>query len=136
MSRAFTIIVFMGLSVTNANAEDWTSIIKDDVHEVLVDIDSYNVSQKLPYLTAKTVYKTAQTFDLPRESIEYFTSITILQFNCQRPLYRAKMIQLLNKKNKLIDTIKINSGFSKIPENTDTFAIGQLTCQVHQMIGG
>jgi len=136
MIREVTFIALLALVATNANAEDWTGIIKDDAHEVLVDIDSYNVSQNLPYLTAKTVYQEVQTFSLPSESIQYFTSVTTLQFNCKRPLYRAKMIQLLDKRSKLIDTIKINSGFNQLSKNTDTFAIGQLTCQVHQMLGG
>lgn len=117
-------------------AVEWTSIIQDTKHEVLVDIDSYNVSDNHPYLDAKIIYQTPQTFTLPDHKIEYSISVATFQFNCKQPVYRVRAIQFKTKKNKHIDTIKISSHFKKLEMNTDEFSIGQLTCQVHQMVGG
>lgn len=124
------------MSMSNAMAVEWTSIIKDSEHEVFVDIDSYNVSDNLPFLVAKTVYESPQHFTLPDQKTQYSISMAKFQFNCQQPLYRIRTIQLMNKKDVLIDTVKINSGFQTLTANTDEFSIGQLTCQVHQMLGG
>ncbi len=135
MLRRLSVLTLLSLSMTNAIAVEWTSIIKDVDHEVLVDIDSYNVSDGFPYLIAKTIYQKPQTFILPSEETQYLVSIAKLQFNCKKPMYRTRSIQLLDNKQKLIDTIKISSQFKKLEMNTDAFSIGQLTCQVHQMLG-
>ncbi len=124
------------LSTSLTLAEEWESIIKDDDHEVFVDIDSYNVTDGLPYLIARTVYEMPQQFSIPNKKITYSTSIATFQFNCIDPLYRIRSIQLLDKKGNLLDTIKISGGLQKINPNTDEFSIGQLTCSVHQMLSG
>lgn len=135
MKRELSLLVVLILGATNALAEEWESIIKDDDHEVLVDIDSYNVTDNLPYLIAKTIYETPQQFNIPNKKITYTTSIATFQFNCVDPLYRIRSIQLLDKNGKLIETVKISAGLQKINPNTDEFSIGQLTCSVHQMLG-
>jgi hypothetical protein len=117
-------------------ATDWTSIIKDAEHEVYVDIDSYNVSEKLPFLVAKTIYQQPQYFIAANVSIQYFISVSKLQYNCQQPLYRLRTIQLLDQKSKPLKAFKMNTAFKKLSANTDEVSIGQLTCQVHQMLGG
>ena len=124
------------MPITNVLAVEWTSIIKDTEHEVWVDIDSYNVSDNHPYLDAKTTYQAPQAFTLPDDKVEYFTSFVRYQFYCKQPLFRVRTITLMSKKNKPIDTIKISSGYQKLVIDTDEFSIGQLTCQVHQMLGG
>ena len=135
MKRELSLLVALILGATNALAEEWESIIKDDDHEVLVDIDSYNVTDNLPYLIAKTIYETPQQFNIPNKKITYTISVATFQFNCVDPLYRIRSIQLLDKKGNLIETVKISGGLQKINPNTDEFSIGQLTCSVHQMLG-
>jgi hypothetical protein len=135
MKRELCIVVICLLNASHAIAEEWESIIKDDDHEVLVDIDSYNVTDNLPYLIAKTIYENPQQFNIPNKKITYTTSIATFQFNCVDPLYRIRSIQLLDKEGKLVETVKISGGLQKINPNTDEFSIGQLTCSVHQMLG-
>ena len=136
MQKKLSLLAVLLLTITDVNAVEWTSIIKDAEHEVLVDIDSYNVAQNYPYLIAKTIYQQPQQFIKPQGKTDYYMSVAKLQFNCKQPQYRMRTIKLMDKKNNLIDTVKINSGFQTIERNTDEFSIGQLTCQVHQMLGG
>lgn len=117
-------------------AEDWTSIIKNNDYEVLVDIDSYNVEGKTPYITAKTIFESSQTHLLNKKKIQYATSIKNMLFNCAEQAYKTKSIELYDKKNKLLVLEKEVSAFKKIQSNTTEFSIGQLTCQVHHMLGG
>ncbi len=136
MHKKLGLLTILLFSVTDVMATDWTSIIKDAEHEVYVDIDSYNVSEQSPFLVAKTIYQQPQYFVSANRKIKYFTSITKLQYNCQQPLYRLRSLKLLDQKNQTLNTFKINTGFKKLIANTDEFSIGQLTCQVHQMLGG
>lgn len=136
MKQHLCVLIALSLHISPALAEDWSSIIKDEEHEVFVDIDSYNVTDKLPYLIAKTIYKEPQQFNLPKKKITYTTSIATFQFNCIDPLYRIRSIKLLDKNDQLIEIVKISGGLQKITANSDEFSIGQLTCQVHQMLGG
>jgi len=117
-------------------AEDWTSIIKNNNYEVLVDIDSYNVEGNTPYITAKTILESSQTYLVNQKKIQYATSIKNMLFNCAEPVYKTKSIELYDKNNKLLVLEKEVSAFKKIEANTTEFSIGQLTCQVHQMLGG
>jgi hypothetical protein len=135
MHRKLTVLAVLLFSYTEVMAIEWTSIIKDAEHEVYVDIDSYNVSEQLPFLVAKTIYQQPQSFVTANQKIEYFISVSKLQYNCQQPLYRLRTVKLLDKNNKALNAFKINTKFKKIEPNTDTFSIGQLTCQVHQMLG-
>lgn len=136
MKRELCFLIICLSNASYAIAEEWESIIKDDNHEVLVDIDSYNVTDNLPYLIAKTIYEKPQQFNIPKKKITYLTSVATFQFNCADPLYRIRSIQLLDKDDKLVETVKISGGLQKINPNTDEFSVGQLTCSVHQMLGG
>lgn len=136
MHKKFSLFTALLLTYSSAMATDWTSIIKDAKHEVFVDIDSYGVSEQFPFLVAKTIYQQPQSFVSANKSIEYAISITTLQYNCEKAVYRMRTIKLLDKKNKPIKTFRINANFKKLATNTDAFSIGQLTCQVHQMVGG
>jgi surface-adhesin protein E len=123
-------------SIPSAMATEWTSIIKNNDYEVLVDIDSYNVEDNAPYMTTKTIFNKPQTYALSNKKFQYSTSIINIQFNCAEPQYKTKSIALYDKKNKLLALEKELSEFKKIEANTQEFSIGQLTCQVHQMLGG
>ncbi len=136
MRSQLTILALLLSFQTEVMAVEWTSIIKDDEHEVYVDIDSYNVVEQLPFLVAKTVYQQPQSFVTANQTIQYFISVSKLQYNCQQPLYRVRTVKLLDKNNKPLNAFKINTNFKKLEANTDVFSIGQLTCQVHQMLGG
>lgn len=136
MHKRLSVLVALLVTYSNVMATEWTSIIKDAEHEVYVDIDSYNVSEQLPFLVAKTIYQQPQSFVAANQTIVYFISVSKLQYNCQQPLYRLRTIKLLDKNSKPLNAFKMNSNFKKLEPNTDAFSIGQLTCQVHQMLGG
>lgn len=132
---------------TNAFAEDWTSIIKKPNYEIFVDIDSYNVADGYPFIVTKTNFKTLQTIQLKASQLKAeknkkLTSVTYLsviknqQFNCKNPLFRTKYAHYFNKSGKLSGTDNMLTVFESITPNSDAFAVGQLTCQVHQMLGG
>jgi len=135
-----SLIGFMPHSI--AFAEDWTSIIKKPNYEIFVDIDSYNVADGLPFIITKTLFKTHQTIQLKAEKSKKTTAITYIsvvknqQFNCKNPLFRTKYAHYYGKNGKLSGTDTVLTAFESISPNSDAFAVGQLTCQVHQMLGG
>lgn len=135
-TRLHVLTILLLCTTSPAMAEDWTSIIKNNDYEVLVDIDSYNVEGNTPYITAKTIFESSQIYSLNKKKISYTTSIKNLLFNCAEPAYKTKSIELYDKKDKLLVLEKEVSAFKKIESNTTEFSIGQLTCQVHQMLGG
>lgn len=117
-------------------ATDWTTIIEKDHYEIQVDIDSYKVEKSLPLMTIKTLHKTAQQHAKDANTIDYVNSIEKMQFNCQQPYYRILSTQLFDQTKQLVWANLKATDFRKIEMETDTFSIGQLTCQVHQMLGG
>lgn len=135
-TKLHTLTLLLLCSTSPVMAEDWTSIIKNNDYEVLVDIDSYNVEGNTPYITAKTVFENSQTYLINKKKIQYETSIKKMLFNCAEPAYKTKSIELYDKKNKLLVFENEVSSYKKIESNTKEFSIGQLTCQVHQMLGG
>lgn len=135
-TRLHILPILLLCSASPSMAEDWTSIIKNNNYEVLVDIDSYNVEGNTPYITAKTIFESSQTYLVNQKKIQYATSIKNMLFNCAEPVYKTKSIELYDKNNKLLVLEKEVSVFKKIEANTAEFSIGQLTCQVHQMLGG
>jgi len=134
--RSHILTMLMLCWISSALAEDWTTIIKNNDYEVLVDIDSYNVEENTPYITAKTIFESPQTYLINKKKIQYATSIKKMLFNCAEPTYKTKTIQLYDKNNKLLVFENEVSSYKKIESNTKEFSIGQLTCQVHQMLGG
>lgn len=117
-------------------ATDWTTIIEKENYQIQVDIDSYKVEASLPLMTIKTLHKKKQQHQTDTKSIDYASSIKNMQFNCQQPYYRILSTQLFDPSNQLVLTDMKAKDFNKIEIGTDTFSIGQLTCQVHQMLGG
>jgi len=137
MQNQFSILTALLLcSISNAVATEWTSIIKHNDYEVFVDIDSYNIEESTPYITSKTIYKAPQTYLLNQKKVQYSASVESLQFNCIDPLFKIRSIELYDQNNKLLLLEKEVSVFKEIKSNTQVFSIGQLTCQVHQMLGG
>lgn len=117
-------------------AEEWSSIIKKSEYEIFVDIDSYNQENGWPFMTTKTVYKAPQLLNKKPSSNTYISHVAEWQFNCKNPVYRMRFSKLLDQKNKVIGQQTPMKNFQTIPAGSDIFAIGQLTCQVHQMVGG
>lgn len=123
-------------TASNCFATDWTTIIEKENYQIQVDIDSYKVEASLPLMTIKTLYKTAQQHPKDSNTIDYVSSIEKMQFNCQQPYYRILTKQLFDQTDQLVFNKKKATDFKKIEMGTDNFSIGQLTCQVHQMLGG
>jgi hypothetical protein len=137
MKKRFSVMTVLLLSsISSAMATEWTSIIKNNDYEVLVDIDSYNVEGNMPYMTTKTIFNKPQTYTLKEKSIQYSARIQSMQFNCVQPQYKTKSIALYDDQNKLLALDKNVSAYKKITGNSQAFSIGQLTCQVHSMLGG
>jgi hypothetical protein len=137
MKKRFSVMTVLLLSsISSAMATEWTSIIKNNDYEVLVDIDSYNVEGNMPYMTTKTIFNKPQTYTLKEKSIQYSARIQSMQFNCVQPQYKTKSIALYDNQNKLLALDKNVSAYKKITANSQAFSIGQLTCQVHSMLGG
>ncbi len=118
-------------------AIEWSSIIKKPAYEVFVDIDSYTVLEGKPVMKTKTIFKSAQTHLSDPKSIEYSHRIEATQFDCLKPQYKPLHYKLYDVKDQLLITEQLKSNFQPITSNdSDIFSIGQLTCQVHQMLGG
>jgi len=130
------ISVLLLLCTQDAMAVEWTSIIKDKDQEVFVDIDSYNVEDGYPYISAKTIFNKNQTHVLNKNSINYAYSIKKMQFNCKKPFYKIKTMTFYDQQQSLIGSHQAATDFQSIHPNTNEFSIGQLTCQVHRMLGG
>lgn len=117
-------------------AEELSSIIKKSAYEILVDIDSYNQENGWPYMTTKTVYKTPQLLPKSALSKTYITQLTQWQFNCKNPVYLTRSSTFYDLKNQVVGHAAPMKNFQAIPAKSDIFSVAQLTCQVHQMVGG
>jgi hypothetical protein len=116
--------------------EEWSSIIKKDGYEIFVDIDSYNQENGWPYMNTNTVYKKPQALNKTSPSKTYMSHVLQLQFNCKNPVYRSLSSTFYDSQHQAIGRVTPMKNFQAIPANSDIFSIGQLTCQVHQMVGG
>ena len=131
-----TAAILLACSIPTAMAIEWTSIIKSKDYEIFVDIDSYNVEGNYPHLISKTIFNSPQTYLLNNKEMQYFITIQNVEFNCNEPLFKMKSIDLYDLNSELLTSKKGSAAFKKINANTHEFAIGQLTCQVHQMLAG
>jgi hypothetical protein len=123
------------LSFSNHSfAADWASIKKTKDYELLVDMDSYNETNQLPYITAKTVYKYPKDGLLNSKKIIYLEEHSTTQFNCKLQLYKTLETRYFN--NKLLATNKPFSSFQPLKRGSDHAATASLVCQVHKMLGG
>ena len=130
---SFTLLMTSQLPL--AQAIEWSSIIKSADYEIMVDIDSYKVSAGKPYMTTKTVFKSPQTYLANPKSVQYLTRLDKTQFDCKEPQFRQLSVELLDASEKVLYTDKQANHYQPIPYGSDTFSVGQLTCQVHQMLG-
>lgn len=130
-----TVILVSHLSPA-AQAIEWSPIIKTVAYEIFVDIDSYKVLSGKPYMTTKTVFNSPQTHLMNPKSIHYSMRLEQKLFDCQQPQYKLLNLQLLDASEQVVYTAKQPHQFEPIVTGSDTFSIGQLTCQVHQMLGG
>lgn len=115
-------------------AADWASIKKTNEYELLVDMDSYNQTNHLPYITAKTVYKVPKNGLMNSKKITYLEEHATTQFNCKLQLY--KTLETRYFKNKLLATNKPKNSFQPLTPGSDHETTASLVCQVHKMLGG
>lgn len=115
-------------------AADWASIKKTKDYELLVDMDSYNQTNHLPYITAKTVYKYPKNELLNSKKITYLEEHATTQFNCQ--LQQYKTLETRYFKNKLLAINKPKNSFQPLKPGSDHETTASLVCQVHKMLGG
>lgn len=119
----------------NAMAVEWDSIIKKDNYEIFVDIDSYNVTDGFPYFLTKTIFKKNQSLTSNKKLISYQYEVKNTQFNCKQPLFKVTSVDFYSHKNKLLLAEKFTAEFKPITLGSDEYAVAQLACQVHQMVG-
>jgi len=119
-----------------ASATDWASIKKNKDYELLVDMDSYNESEGLPFITAKTVFNGLKSFDLSGGKMKYIEEHSKSQFNCKLHTYKVLETHFYQPKNKLVGSQKGFKSFKPLEKGSDHASIASLVCQVHQMVGG
>jgi hypothetical protein len=137
MRKTLTTTAMLLLFTTiDAAAVEWTSIILKPEYEVLVDIDSYDVAEGYPYIITKTIFKREQIFVKNKLNIQYAYHVKNTQFNCKTPLFKVKSTDFYNSKGKVLASDKKPVAFKAISPSSDEFAVGQLVCQVHKMVGG
>ena len=124
------------LNSPHAIAVEWDSIIKKTDYEIFVDIDSYNVANGFPYILTKTIFKNAQPYLYKNKGLNYQYQIKTTQFNCNQAFYKNTSTDFYNAKNKVMASVKLTTEFKPVVAGSDEFAVAQLVCQVHKMVGG
>ncbi len=117
-----------------SSAEDWTSIKKTKDYELLVDMDSYNETNHLPFISSKTVYTQQKNGRINNTKFTYLEEHATTQFNCK--LNQYKTLETRYFKNKLLAANKPKSSFQPIKGGSDHATTASLVCQVHKMLGG
>jgi len=135
MKNLLIATTLMSFSI-NTLAVEWTSIITKPKYEILVDIDSYDMANGYPFILTKTVFKQEQSLLTKAPNKPYIYTIKKMQFNCKNPLFKVNSTDFFNRKDKLVGKDNAKHEFSPIIQGTDEFSVGQLVCQVHQMVGG
>jgi hypothetical protein len=131
-----TVIVLSLCTSIEANAADWTPIKKNKAYELLVDMDSYNESEGLPFITAKTVFNGSKNFELNGKKGSYIEEHSTSQFNCKLHTYKVLETHFYKPKNKLVGNQKGFKLFKPLENGSDNASIASLVCQVHKMVGG
>lgn len=136
--RACTLAVgaMLCCTVYKAAAADWTPISKTKQHEVLVDMDSYNESAGMPYISTKTRYVKPQIYQKSLIKISYSESHSTAQFNCSAHTYKINSTQFYGANKKLIGSEKGDISFKPITADSKEAELESLVCQVHKMVGG
>ncbi len=123
-------------TVFDASAADWTSISKTKQYEVLVDMDSYNESAGIPYISTKTLYVKPQNYRKNALKFSYSESHSTTQFNCSAHTYKINSTQFYSANKKLVGSEKGDIFFKPITAGSKDTELESLVCQVHQMVGG
>lgn len=130
--------IFGGLLLTSNHnfAADWTTIKKTKDYELLVDMDSYNETQGLPFITANYIFYKTQKHVAGNTKIEFTEEHATSQFNCKTRMYKTLESNFYKSKGVLARSLKGDDSFKPIKKNSDNSTIASLVCQVHQMLGG
>ena len=129
-------IALLLVIANNAFCAEWNSIIKNSDNETFVDIDSYNVTNGLPYILTKTIFKNTQSQSLNKKTVMFQYQVKNTLFNCKHAAFKVTSIDFYSKQNQLVITQKPTAALMPIIADTDEYAVGQLVCQVNQMVGG
>jgi hypothetical protein len=120
----------------NTFATDWATIKKTNKYELLVDMDSYNESAGLPFITTKTIFNIPINRQINGKNLSYIEEHSISQFNCSTHTYKIFESHFFKPKNKLILSGKGMESFKTLEKGSDMASISSLVCQVHQMVSG
>lgn len=123
-------------AVFEAVAADWTSISQDKNSEMLVDMDSYNESDGLPYISSKTLFLKPQNDRKNGLNFSYSESRSTTQFNCTLHTFKDNATQFYSANKKLVGNKKSDGLFKPISAGSKYAALESLVCQVHKMVGG
>ncbi|MES2580864.1 MAG: surface-adhesin E family protein [Pseudomonadota bacterium] len=123
-------------TIFEAAAADWTSISKTKQNEMLVDMDSYNESAGIPYITAKTVFLMPQNYRKNAFKFSYKESHSTSQFNCALHTFKTNATQFFDANKKLVGSEKGDDSFKPIVAGSKDASLESLVCQVHKMVGG
>ena len=119
-----------------AIAADWTSINKTKQAEMLVDMDSYNETDGLPYISTKTLFTQPQNYRNNSLKFSYRESHSTSQFNCTQHTVKNSVKQFVDVTKKLVGSEKGDDSFKPVVAGSKDAALESLVCQVHKMVGG
>ncbi len=132
----YLLTLIASCSIFEAAAADWTSISKTKQNEMLVDMDSYNESAGIPYITAKTVFLMPQNYRKNALRFSYTESHSTTQFNCALHTFKTNATQFFDVNKKLVGSEKGDDSFKPITAGSKDASLESLVCQVHKMVGG
>ena len=124
------------LTSNHSFAADWTTIKKTKDYELLVDMDSYNETQGLPFITAKYNFYKTQKLLISNKKIAFIEEHSTSQFNCKTRMYKTIESHYYKSKGMLVRSLKGGDSFKPIKKQSNNATIASLACQVHQMLGG
>lgn len=133
LSYFFTITILVSFDV---QAADWTSIKKTKDYELIVDMDSYNESAGLPFITTKTIFYGTQKSGFKGKPFLYIEELSTNQFNCKLHTYKTLTTHFYQLKHKLVASKDGMQKFEALEKGSNNALISTLVCQVHQMVGG
>lgn len=129
------VAIVLCCSISEVIAADWTSISKTKQDELLVDMDSYNESAGIPYISTKTLYVKPQNYRNKVSKFSYSESHSTTQFNCSAHTYKINSTQFYSANKKLVGSEKGDISFKPIIAGSKDAALESLVCQVHKMVG-
>jgi len=118
-----------------AIAADWTSISKTKQAEMLVDMDSYNELDGLPYISTKTLFVQPKNYRKNALKFSYNESNTTSHFNCNERTVKNSATQFFSHQ-KLVGSEKGDNLFKPVIAGSKDASLASLVCQVHKMVGG